>query len=824
MSFVSWYYSVALRGFLTIWKNIFFFVWDFFSFFDMAKTIFAPWHRDLSPKTWRGFQPQKSLRRLVENLMSRLIGGIVRIIVLSWAVFSGGIIVVFGFLGLLVWLGTPVLFSLGVFFFWYSWIFGFFFLLALINSIFALWCFFESRKTLPSQKTLSELFRERFFDRVLARVDLNREDAPKEAFASREQMATFLEKKNVRMENFIVGLEWEALLAEESVQRGKFWSREQLMKTRGIGRGWKYGYTPQLDDASEDFSLTTPFRSMHICAHRKSLELLSLVLSRPNQNSALIVGQTGVGKKSVVRWLVKDIFDGRIGGGFREMRFLRLNIERVIGGHGRDTKRSLNELEYLFYQAAFAGNIILIVDDIDYYLGDSAIKNANPDITPILEKYLPLPSFRMIATVSMEKFHENMERNRGILKGMEKIEIEEISQEESLRVLLDHYSDREKKNVAFTIKALRYIVRQSGRFNPNIPLPERAIDFAEEVLVYWQNHMTKNRIDSHLVDEYITLKTGIPVGSISENERERLLHIEERMKERIVGQKKALSFIAKALQKSRSELSSSTRPVGSFLFLGPTGVGKTETAKVLAKTFFTGDAQMVRLDMSEFQSFNALHQLIGSRETGNSGRLTGLIQDSPYGVLLLDELEKAHSSILDIFLQILDEGFFTDAFGTKVYFTNLIIIATSNAGSSQIKEYFEKHSRDANIEKIEKEIIDTMVRDNVFRVEFLNRFDGIVFFSPLSQEELLEVAKILLYEFAQSAWKNKRIHIEFEAGIADLVVQYGYEEAFGARSLRRYIADTVESFVSDMVISQDIGENDRVLVRVSDIEQAIKKH
>jgi ATP-dependent Clp protease ATP-binding subunit ClpA len=823
MSFISWYYSIAIHRFFAIWKNIFFFVWEFFSFFDLLKTVFAPWHRDIRPKTWRGFQPQKSLRRLVENMMSRFIGGMVRIIVLSWAIFSATLVVIFGFVWLCIWLGVPVLFFLGIFFFWYSWVFGFFFFLAISQSIFALWCFFESKKTLPSQKDLTELSRERFFDRVLARVDLEREDISKEVFVSREQIVDFLDRKNIRMENFLVGLEWEVLLEEGRIQRGRFWSREQLMKTQGIGKSWKYGYTPELDNVSEDFSLTTPFHSMYVCSHRKSLELLSLVLSRPNQNSALIIGQPGVGKKSVVRWLVKDIYDRRIGGGFREMRFLRLNIERVIGGHGSDVKRSLNELEYLFYQSAFAGNIILIVDDIDYYLGDSAIKNANPDITPILEKYLPLPSFRMIATVSTEKFHENMERNRSILKGMEKIEIEEISQEEALRVLLDHYADREKRYVVFTVKALRHIIKQSSRFNPNIPLPERAIDFAEEVLVYWQSHGKKRRIDSHLVDEYITLKTGIPVGSVSENEKEKLLHIEDRMKERIVGQKKALSFIAKSLQKARSELSSSTRPIGSFLFLGPTGVGKTETAKVLAKTFFGGDANMIRLDMSEFQSFSALHQLIGSRETGNSGRLTGLIQDNPYGVLLLDELEKAHSSILDIFLQILDEGFFTDAFGTKVYFNNLIIIATSNAGSSQIKEYFEKNSQETNIIAIEKEIIDTMVRDNIFRVEFLNRFDGIVFFSPLSQEELLEVTTILLREFAEGAWKNKRIHIEFEEDVAGLVVRYGYDGAFGARSLRRFIADNVESLISDMVISQDIGENGKIFVRTEDVERAFRE-
>ena len=814
MRFFFWYYTGALRGFFVVWGNYLVRAFDFFSTADLAATLFSPWHRDVSPKDWRGFQPLKSLRRIAENIFSRFLGAIVRLCVIFVSLVWAGMVLAIGAVLLFLWVFAPVLIAISpgfvLFFGVASAVLG----ASVAVVLFSVWCFSRSRDISPAKKTLEKLWSEPFFDRILARVGVERSETPPEILSSEQEREAFFIEKNIRKENFVEALSWELSLVEARWKRSRFWSRENLFRGRSIGREWKYGYTPALDEVSEDMFavLSRKFRTMEVCARPETLDLLALILSRSDQNNALVAGTPGSGRKTLVEWFVKLVYERNLEGPFRDARILRLDIERVIARNAGNLKQSANHLEYLFAQAAYAGNVTLVIDDIEYYLGERAADNGNPDIAPILEKYLPVPSFRVIATMSSEGFHTYAERGRGLLKHMERIEIEEIGAPTAMRVLLDEFSDLERERVVFTIKALRHIVEQSGRFNAAVPDPERSLDLAKEVLVFWQNHPKRERIDSSVVNEYLALKTGVPTGAISGAQKETLLNLEGIMAERIVGQRPAIEHIAKALRKARSGISGSMRPIGSFLFLGPTGVGKTETAKVLSRTYFGGEAGMVRLDMSEFQLPGSAAELIGSRETGTAGRLVKLVRDNPYGVLLLDELEKAHGGVLDIFLQILDEGFFTDAFGTKVRLNNLILIATSNAGAPQIKSYFEEHPGEGT-EAIEKEVIDDIVENGVFRVEFLNRFDGVVFFAPLSHEEILAVAQILLREFAEGVWKNKRITVSFEDGVAEAVVRLGYEPSFGARSVRRYIADTVEAKVAEKIIAEETPENGAIVVR-----------
>ncbi|NCU41661.1 MAG: ATP-dependent Clp protease ATP-binding subunit [Candidatus Moranbacteria bacterium] len=824
MKYIFWYYGIAIQSFFSIGKNYLFHTWDFFSVKDLSRTLFSPWHRDITPKTWRGFDPLKTIRRLLENIFSRIIGAIVRIMVIGMAFLWGLGIVFLGFIFFLFWFFAPGMVVIGGIFSWISVYFTGAFVFGVFTILFSFICFKKSQERLYTDMSLLDLYATSVFDRILARVDLEKNEISRENLLSLEALSSFLEEKNVRLENFMKALEWEISLVDEYKKRSRFWTRENLYKITPIGRQWKYGYTPQLDNVSEDLfrTLSLQFRSMKVCVQEKSLELLVLTLARTDQNSVLIVGNPGSGRKTLIHWLVKRIAEKKLGGLFSDKRILLLNIESVISQSGSDPKRAVNNLEYLFAQAAYAGNVILVINDLEYYVGENAFKNGNPDIGSVLETYLPLGSFRLIATMSSQGFYSYADKGKGMLKSMNRIELDEVSPELSVEVLLDEFSDMEEKNVIFTIKAFRHITEQSGRFNAGVPLPERALDLAKEVLIYWENHpKNEKRIDSRAVNEYITLKTGIPLGNISGREKTDLLELEKNMAERIIGQRQAVSKISKALRKARSGMSDSMRPIGSFLFLGPTGVGKTEMAKVLAKTYFGGDAGMIRLDMSEFQSISSVQQLIGSRELDMPGRLTTLVNDNPYGVLLLDELEKAHQGVLDIFLQIFDEGFFTDAFGTKVRFNNLIIIATSNAGAPRIKKYFE-NSPQGDVATIEKEVIDEIVEEGIFRVEFLNRFDGVIFFTPLNEQELLRVSEILLQEFGEGLWKNKRIKVLFEEGINTRIVSYGYESPFGARSLKRFIADTVEAVVSERIISEEIEEGGEVYISQEDIQKMVE--
>jgi ATP-dependent Clp protease ATP-binding subunit ClpC len=252
------------------------------------------------------------------------------------------------------------------------------------------------------------------------------------------------------------------------------------------------------------------------------------------------------------------------------------------------------------------------------------------------------------------------------------------------------------------------------------------------------------------------------------------------------------------MRRARAGFGDAKRPLGSFIFLGPTGVGKTETVKAFAESYFGDETRMIRLDMSEYQTPEAVSRLIGSEAIGVSGQLTDLVKEKPFSILLLDELEKAYPKALDLFLQILDEGFVTDSAGEKISFRNTIIIATSNAGAPLIKESLEQGMPLADVRK---RVMDYIVEQGIYRLEFLNRFDGVIFFEPLSQEELLQVTNMKLESFSARLKKEKNITIEFAPGVAEKIVAKGYQPEFGARSINRYIEDTIEDVVIGQIIA-----------------------
>ncbi|KKT93183.1 MAG: ATPase AAA-2 domain protein, partial [Parcubacteria group bacterium GW2011_GWC1_45_14] len=367
----------------------------------------------------------------------------------------------------------------------------------------------------------------------------------------------------------------------------------------------------------------------------------------------------------------------------------------------------------------------------------------------------------------------------------------------------------ETTGVIFTHEAIKAVIKESNRYNWSSPLPERAIDLAMDVMMLWNKKPDAFLVNEQTVSEFLSLKTGTPHGEIQSGERKKLLNLEKILHQQVIGQEEAIKQVAEALRRARSGISNMEKPVGSFLFLGPTGVGKTETAKALAKTYFGDEGRMIRFDMSEFQTPSSIDRLLGSSQLNQQGRLVTEVKDNPYSLILLDEIEKAYPEILDIFLQILDEGFVTDAFGEKVNFRNTMIIATSNAGAALIKEEVEMG---ADADKIKQDVIDYAISNNVFRVEFLNRFDGVIFFRPLSGNELTNVVKLMLKKLAKRLHDEKNIDVDFSDDLSAKIIEKGYNPIFGARSLNRYIEDTVEDILAKKIIAGEVRKGEKVRI------------
>jgi ATP-dependent Clp protease ATP-binding subunit ClpA len=316
-------------------------------------------------------------------------------------------------------------------------------------------------------------------------------------------------------------------------------------------------------------------------------------------------------------------------------------------------------------------------------------------------------------------------------------------------------------------------------------------------------------VGKEVVLQFLGEKTKIPMGAVVGSERESLLGLEDKLKGQVVGQPAALTAISQALRRGRAGLSSKLRPIGTFLFLGPTGVGKTETAKALARTMFGKEEALLRLDMSEYQSSDALNRLIGSFADNKPGILATLIRENPYGVLLLDEFEKTEKGVLNLFLQILDEGFFSDAFGRRVNARNLVFIATSNAAAELIWHLVESGRDPAGART---EIVGTLIEKGIFRPELLNRFDEIIFFHPLQIAELRQVARLMLVKTVSNL-RGQGIDLRLTDELVNQVAQAGTDRVFGARPLRRYIQDKVEQQVADAIIRGDLRAGNSVEFR-----------
>jgi len=616
---------------------------------------------------------------------------------------------------------------------------------------------------------------------------------------------------SVRADDIEDLVQWFEFLEQKIEQNKSFWEWDNLIKKGSLAKDWASGFTLTLDRFSIDLSEVAKRRAFaETIWHQKEIENIERILVRQKNNNVLLVGEPGVGKKGIIQGLA---LRSRLGKSLPDLNYKRivaLDIPAILTqAQSREDAQAI--LDKIFQETAFAGNVILTINNFHNFV---RMENQPGiiDITGILSSYLLSSNFQIIAITTYDGLHKYIERKPGIMESFEKVEGLELSHKETLFVLQNlslFYEQKYKKFISFS--ALKKIIFLADRYIPNVLFPGKAINLLDEVMVCATLKKDKIILPEHII-KVVSKKIKAPIGEAETKEKELLLDLEKLIHKRIISQKEAVKEVSTALRRTRAEVTEQKGPMGTFLFLGPSGVGKTETAKALAEIYFGSEKKVIRFDMSEFQNMIDITRLIGS--TKEDGLLTTQVRENPFSIILLDEIEKAHKNILNLFLQVLDEGHLTDGLGRKIDFKNSIIIATSNAGYEIILKSLEQKKE---WQEIKQNILDYIFEKAIFRPEFVNRFDATVVFEPLDKESLLDITELMLQKIKKSL-KNKNINFVINKPLKDKIVELGYNPTFGARELKRVIQDKIENVLASALLSDELKKGSTVEIIIKQDE------
>lgn len=613
-------------------------------------------------------------------------------------------------------------------------------------------------------------------------------------------------------------------LKDEDLEEILLWARmdfpyeESPQKTRihffgeGFGESLLTGWTLETKKYTRIFPSDRLSLRPVITGREAEYKQMQEGLQKKENNNIMLVGETGVGKESLVRAFAYDSLDGAMNQYISHKKILEILVGSLIAGAGNKGDLEMR-LQAIIDEVSHAGNVILYVPNFENILGASSF---NINLSGVLLPYLNNGKIPIIATITKGNYKVYLENNP-LTEVFRVIEIEEPTAKHALFMLFEKTHEIEEKHACIiTYQAVKTAVTYSDRYVVDGVLPGSAIVLLEEaangvVLKKQQAFENTKRVlvTKDDIIKKVEEKIHVAIASPKDEEKQLLLNLEQKMHERIVAQDEAVHVISDALRRIRSGVDVRNKPI-SFLFLGPTGVGKTETAKTLASLYFGGQGNIVRLDMSEYADETGLRRLLGAPpgEGEERGELTEKVHDHPYSLILLDEFEKAHPKILNLFLQVLDDGRLTDNKGRTVSFINTIIIATSNAGSELIREEVKKGTKiDQAFEQI---LLNYLQTTTIFRPELLNRFDDIVTFRPLSQEQIIAVSKLFLTELIQEM-KEQDIEVSFDGAVVAKIAESGSNTEFGARPLRRFLQDTVEDLLAKKKLTGEIKRGSRVM-------------
>ena len=595
-----------------------------------------------------------------------------------------------------------------------------------------------------SEEKSAVVSREEFFASLVSAIppDSNMLTAREFVYVLYEKDKIFegaLFAKEVHKKELIGAAEWVSSLRAHLDTASRWWERGRLSRMPHLGATLLFGYTFVLDKYAHDIPPGTQGNIVaNGSAHAKELKALEEILSRSGNTNVLMVGDPGVGKMAILEEMVRHVAELLAPPALLEKRFVTMDASSLTAS--TKEKGLLEELVIkLMNEATSAGNIVLVMENLPVFVESAS--NMGVDILSLMEPYLEGSSLQVVAFTDSDAYHRLLEQNVVVTKVFSKVDVAEPSVEATTYILQEVSQRLEKETgVLFTYQALLAASELADRYITRGSMPKKAIDLLDRAAagVVQEGRDIVHKRD---IEESVEKQTHIPVSNAGGGEAEKLLNMEEFLHERVIGQDVAVTAVANALRRARSGLHAGKRPIGSFLFLGPTGVGKTETAKALAEIYFGSENTMTRFDMSEFQGADGIDKLIGSFATKEPGALSNALRTQPFSLLLFDELEKASRDVINLFLQILEEGMFTDAFGKKVSARDTIIITTSNAGSNLIWDLVQAGKDPSTLQR---DVVNAIRTQGIFAPEILNRFDAMVVYHPLQKEHLIQIAGLLL--------------------------------------------------------------------------------
>jgi ATP-dependent Clp protease ATP-binding subunit ClpA len=610
----------------------------------------------------------------------------------------------------------------------------------------------------------------------------------------------FTEQK-ISYEEIINIYNWQEIINAQVDRHNEFLRASRLKPGGHMNRAWTAVPTPILEHYGQDLTLLAKYDHLERMVGRaKEIDRTIDVLEKSSKNNVLYVGDAGVGKSTLVNGLAYRMVAEDVPDRLKDKRLISLNISQIFAGGSSGERYFLGALN----EVIASGNIILFVDDLHLLAGIKTSSGGAMDVLSILTEMLGKYNIQFIASTTIEgnsKFISTYEQLNAMLSI---IEIGEMDLMEAIEVIKTiAYRVENTQNVILTYPAVKSSVELTSDFIADKKLPGKALDILNEAAVVVKKNgrsiVTKSDIIS-LMQE----KTKIPLEQVTGEESTRLLQLESKLHERVIGQDYAVKQVADAIKRARAGLKEKNKPIATFLFVGPTGVGKTELTKALAFEYFGDADNMVRLDMSEYQEKGDIRKIIGappgSSEFEERGYLTEAVKRNPFTVVLLDELEKAHPDILNLFLQVLDEGKIKDSLGRTVKFNNTIIIATSNAGAVLIQDSIKQNM---SFNQIETLLMEELKK--YYRPEFLNRFDGVIMFKPLEIPEIKQIAVIMIDKINQTL-ADKKINISVSDEALNKFIGEGYNAQFGARALYRTLQDKVKNLIAEKMLAGELKE------------------